>query len=294
MSFYESPPRFCALEEKLTQLVHIYPMLRRVTLGKSFLGRSISGMLLGNSQRRNFMAGAFHGQEWLTASLLVRFLEDLCHEIQSGEGPASELLAQKGLLIIPMVNPDGCEIAICGPKTAGKQQHAVEQMMTQDPRSWQANARGVDLNHNFDAGFSLCRELEIKQGILCPGPRQHGGPFPHSEPETQAVVRACETYCPDCIFAFHSQGEELFYQYGNHTPKESEAIARQIAKLSGYELKTQSGLASHGGWKDWFIDTYHKPGFTIEIGKGVNPLPIESLLDIYRKLKPAMYVMCGA
>ncbi len=293
MSFYDSPPAFCALQRKSEQLLDTYPYLRRVILGKSFLGRPIYGFLLGNENRKNLMAGAFHGQEWLTASLLIRFLEDLCRAEQENLEKTKVRLAEKGLIIIPMVNPDGCEIALFGPKSAGTQKHHVEEMKKRDSRSWQANARGVDLNHNFDAGFSQCRKMERQQGILSPGPRQHGGPYPHSEPETRAVVRACEDYRPDCVFAFHSQGEELFYQYGQHTPKESEAIAQKLSLLSGYERKTQSGLASHGGFKDWFIEAFHRPGFTIEVGKGENPLPIADLPGIYQKLKPAMYFMCG-
>lgn len=240
------------------------------------------------------MAGAFHGQEWLTASLLLLFMENLCQEIKSGIEPITTRLERKGVLIIPMVNPDGCEIGINGVQSAGNRKKDVLEMMRRDPRSWQANARGVDLNHNFDAGFCLCKEMEQKQGIRLPGPRQYGGAFPHSEPETQAIVRACENYLPDCVFAFHSQGEEIFYRYGIHTPKRSEEIAKKISQLTGYIIKEQTGLASHGGFKDWFIETYHKPGFTIEIGKGENPLPINDLPQIYRSLKKGMIFMCGA
>ena len=35
--------------------------------------------------------------------------------------------------------------------------------------------------------------------------------------------------------------------------------------------------------KDWFIQEFRKPGFTIELGLGVNPLPISQFDEIYRE-----------
>jgi g-D-glutamyl-meso-diaminopimelate peptidase len=37
----------------------------------------------------------------------------------------------------------------------------------------------------------------------------------------------------------------------------------------------------NNGYKDWFIQDYKKPGYTIEVGKGINPLPIEQFNKIY-------------
>ncbi len=40
--------------------------------------------------------------------------------------------------------------------------------------------------------------------------------------------------------------------------------------------------SSFAGYKDWFIQDYNRPGFTIEAGIGVNPLPISQFDEIYR------------
>ena len=40
-------------------------------------------------------------------------------------------------------------------------------------------------------------------------------------------------------------------------------------------------IDSHAGYKDWFIQEFRKPGFTIELGLGVNPLPISQFDEIY-------------
>ena len=45
------------------------------------------------------------------------------------------------------------------------------------------------------------------------------------------------------------------------------------------ETPAESGNA---GYKDWFIQEYNRPGYTIEVGKGVNPLPLSQFPQIYR------------
>lgn len=86
--------------------------------------------------------------------------------------------------------------------------------------------------------------------------------------------------------ALHSQGEEIFWQYGNIIPPRSETIAKVLAAASGYRLVDNSGLASHGGFKDWFIEYFNKPAYTVEIGKGKNPLPLSDFEDIFAKTLP--------
>ena len=61
-------------------------------------------------------------------------------------------------------------------------------------------------------------------------------------------------------------------------------MAKILADSCPYTLVTNAGLASHGGFKDWFIEDFGRPGFTLEIGKGENPLPPSDLYAIYDKL----------
>jgi len=41
-------------------------------------------------------------------------------------------------------------------------------------------------------------------------------------------------------------------------------------------------VSSFAGYKDWFIQDYRRPGYTIEAGLGENPLPISQFNEIYR------------
>lgn len=70
-------------------------------------------------------------------------------------------LSIRGLTIVPCVNPDGTEIALHGSEAAFKYKPLVEKVCT-DTYKWQANARGVDINHNFNAGWCRLKQLELK------------------------------------------------------------------------------------------------------------------------------------
>ena len=288
-AFFTQPPAFSRYHHQLSELKRTYPFLQHTVIGRSLLSRPIYALHLGAASPCVLFAGAFHAQEWLTCSLLLRFLEEVCAALEKHtpleEYMLHETLADRGLAIIPMVNPDGVSIALEGDASARGQAVAVRRMQQRDVRTWQANARGVDLNHNYDAGWQELHRMEQQQGIPGPGPRQYGGPFPHSEPETKAMADFLKGRRVEAAYAFHSQGEEIFSEYGAHTPPRSGILARLLAEASGYTLVQNDGLYSHGGFKDYFIDRYHRPGFTIEIGLGENPLPITDLENIYTRLR---------
>lgn len=51
--------------------------------------------------------------------------------------------------------------------------------------------------------------------------------------------------------------------------------------LAGYSVKDVPYNSSFAGFKDWFIQDYNLPGYTIEAGLGTNPLPISQFNRIY-------------
>lgn len=289
-SFYTLPPAFPRIREKMRtyqplcngRSAAVFP------IGRSLLGRGIYAVRLGNSRRFSLFVGGVHGQEWLTVLLLFRFLDDLFSSIAQNH-PLADIQVKKaldhqGLVVVPALNPDGISIALEGAAGAPGMEQQVSALCDGDFSRWQANARGVDLNHNFDAGFELCKQAEQSAGILGPGPGKYGGERPESEPETRSICRFIRTQPVRQLYAFHSQGEEIYYQYGEHTPPRAPLIAQVLASSSGYMLARPTGTASHGGLKDWFIEEFHRPGFTIEIGRGKNPLPITELEPIYARL----------
>ncbi len=266
-----------------------YPFLCEFPLGDSVCGRRLSALMLccpGNSMSgRVLFAAAFHGQEWLTTLVLLRFCEEVCYCLQNGLSMAGvevrRALAGRTLIFVPQVNPDGVEIAVNGSSGAGAYASTVRALGGDQKGLWQANARGVDLNHNFDAGFdTVCADMPH-----APAARRYRGEHPESEPETSALCGLCRRMAFRHVTALHSQGEEIYWQYGEHTPPESRMMASIMASAAGYTVKAPVGSAAFGGFKDWFIDTFHRPGFTIELGKGVNPLPLTDLFSIGNKVR---------
>lgn len=275
-----------------------YRYLRPVCVGQSLLGRELPALVLsapgsgGEPAQRVLLAAAFHGQEWLTSLTALSLCEELCRAVSAGLPlcgvPVERALAGRQVWFLPMVNPDGVEIARYGSAAAGEYAPFVAAAGGDTPGLWQANARGVDINHNFNAGWKEMQALMQKKPENAknrPGPRQYPGKSPESEPETRAVADLCRRTRFRHVVALHSQGEEIYWEYGEHTPPQSAIMARVMGEASGYTVTAPTGFASHGGFKDWFIRCYHRPGFTIELGRGVNPLPVEDFPALYEKAR---------
>ena len=265
-----------------------YAFLTVGSIGRSRAGRPIFSLSIGHGEKSVLLCGGFHGSEWLTELLLLRFCEALCCSVQTGtplcEVDVASYLTRREILLVPCVNPDGTEIFLHGPQAAGRYEQTVRDAW--DPRTlWNANAAGVDINHNFDAGWQMLRETERENGITGPAPRRYGGETAESEPETRALCGLCRKRKPQHALAFHSQGEEIFWRYGKTAPPRAEALLHIFTSSSGYVPAENAGLYAHGGFKDWFIETFCRPAFTVEIGKGRNPLPPEDFEEIWEKLR---------
>ncbi len=272
-----------------------YPWLQVRPIGKSILGRELPALYIPtlpgtpSFHRPLLLTGAFHGMEWITASLLLRFTQTLCTMRQEGKYPFC-----RDCTVIPCVNPDGVEIQIHGSDAAGNLCAFVEKISGGDTLHWQANARGVDLNHNFDAKWHRLKKMEQEAGITRPAMTRFGGRAPESEPESRALAWFCRKNPFAMAVALHSQGEEIYYDFGHITPKHSLLLAESMAQVSGYRVASPTGLASYGGFKDWFLLHFRRPAFTIEVGKGENPLPLRDFFPIYDKVEAMLFTLLAA
>ena len=266
-----------------------YPCLSAAPMGRSVLGRSIWDITVGMGKQRVLMAAAFHAQEWITSLVCLRLCEDIAAALHTGKEWNGWRMARamegRSLVFVPLVNPDGVQIALHGADSTGEYAERIHALGGDTVGLWQANANGVDLNHNFNAGWEQLQQQEQKNGIVGPCARRFGGFSPESEPETRALTALCRRGDFRHAVALHSQGEEIYWRYGEHTPPASRLMAMVMASASGYRLADPEGLASHGGFKDWFIEELHRPAFTIELGKGENPLPLTEFDELYAKAR---------
>ncbi len=284
------------LRQAVDELTKRYGFLRSYSVGKSVLGKDIVALSIGRGSEPILLCGAFHGAERLTATLLLMFAERLSNAVLN-DGHMAGIRAGRAffdrkIVIIPMVNPDGCDIVGEGSKNCGGFKESVNNLSAGRFEKWSANVRGVDINHNFNAGWKELRRLEQKLGIFGPSPSRYGGPYPESEPETAALVNLClrEPFCH--VAAFHSQGEVIYWNYQQKQGGRAKRMASLLSASSGYALDEPTEIASYGGFKDWFIEKYRRPGFTIEIGKGQNPLPVSQIDPIYARLEEMVMLLC--
>ena len=272
-----------------------YDFLKYEVIGKSLCKREIIGLKIGNTEKMLLFACAFHGMEWMTSLIILNFLDVLCGYIHNDGRMfginVNECIKKRGLYVVPCVNPDGIEISLKGSEAAYQFKDTVDKISSGNTFDWQANARGVDINHNFDADWIKLHELEKISGIRGPSKTRYGGKYPESEPETRVITNLCRKFNFDYAVAFHSQGEEIYWKYGKNVPKNSKKLADIFALSSGYTLSKPEGLACGGGFKDWFITEFDKPGFTVEIGKGKNPLSLWNLNNIYDKIEKMLFTM---
>lgn len=295
MILHEIEPNYNTQTQMIFALAKKYPFLTASKIGKSLAGRDIYALFIGNMGNPTLFAGGFHALEWLTVSVLMMFAERLCDAAYCDDAicdvDVTRALATRGVIIVPCVNPDGVEIALSGAESAGDYHNTVLDISGGDLSDWNANARGVDINHNFDAGWEKLRELEQNEGISAPSPRRFGGTHPESEPETRALTELCRKYNIRKVMALHSQGEEIYWHFGDKTPSDSRAIGEILSKSSGYTLtEPDEKIASYGGFKDWFINEFSRHGFTVEIGKGQNPLPISQLDSVYKRIEEMLMI----
>ncbi len=265
-----------------------YSFIKHSFAGKSVCGRYIDVLHIGNTKNRVLYCGGFHGSEYLTILALLKFFEECAFSMKNdtplGGYNIGNFLKIRGLTIIPCVNPDGAEIALHGSGSAMKYKSLVEKV-SDNTRKWQANARGVDINHNFNAGWSELKKRELSLNINGPSPTRFGGNFPESEPETKMLTRLCRNINFERAVAFHSQGREIYCSFGNNTPSLSFRLASAFSQVSGYNISNPEEIATGGGFKDWFIEEFKRPALTVEMGLGENPLPLSDFEDEYKILQ---------
>ena len=282
-------------EETLEALGAAYPFLQTELLARTAFGRPITGASIGRGDRRVLYSAAHHANEWLTATVLLKFLEDYAQALETdgtiGGVSARELYETATIFLVPMVDPDGVDL-VTGAVTEKEreQARALAEFYPNIPfpDGWKANLSGVDLNLQYPAGWLTAREIKFAQGYTRPGPRDFVGRFPLSQPEAQALADYTQRIDPELVIAWHSQGEVIYWQYGGIEVPGAREIAERFADVSGYRLEDTPYNSSFAGYKDWFIQTYRRPGFTIEVGAGENPLPLSQFAEIYTASLPIL------
>ncbi|GIQ62349.1 hypothetical protein PACILC2_09170 [Paenibacillus cisolokensis] len=274
----------------MKKLAERYPELIRIrSIGKSEYGREIWSMDLGNGPAVVLLNGSHHAREWITTVLLMaladRYAQAYVQNGTIGSYRAVDLLDRVTFRIVPMVNPDGVTLQ---QKGAGAFPAEVRPQLlrlnggSSNFKRWKANAKGIDLNRQYPAGWG-----NIHNPAPAPGYKNYKGIRPIQAKETQAMVKLARETKPEIAVSYHSSGEILYWNF--LTPAANVERDRQIANayaaLTGYRLVTPSKNPSGGGFTDWFIQEFGRPALTPEIGRysGESNVPLTEWDRIWKQ-----------
>ncbi|MFZ5974798.1 MAG: M14 family metallopeptidase [Bacillota bacterium] len=278
------------MEMNIRALKARHPFLETGVIGKSVMGKNIYYIRLGAGSHEVSYNGSHHANEWITSPFLMKFIENFLKAYVSRASirgyDIAALWNRSSMYIVPMVNPDGVDLvlgAISPDNPYYRNAVSLNRTGQPIPRVWKANIRGTDLNLNYPAGWERGVEYERSLGTTGPGPANYGGPAPLSEPETLAMAEFTRRHSFTLAIAFHTQGEVIFWQYLDLAPPEALPIAERFSRINGYAVLTNPPEASFGGYKDWFIQEYRRPGYTFEVGRGVKPIGTEQFNTIYNQ-----------
>lgn len=216
-----------------------------VTVGYSVQGRPINAFIFGNGPHTALFHGTIHGSEAGTYYTMNSWIAEL-------EANAAKIPADKRVIVIPNMNPDGLA------------------------KGQRLNVNGVDINRNFLTA-NWQQETYLTGGVVFPN---GGGSAPFSEPETQTLRNVMLNYAPYITVSFHSAGSYVI----SNGAGAADAIASNYSAMSGYTYSSAAGSGTvfdysiTGSFDQWAADN----GFTTilieqsgngnEIGRNRNAL----------------------
>lgn len=232
-----------------------------IQFGQSFIiGYSVNGLPLevyqfgSGPKERMIVAGIHGGYEWNTVALADELIAYL---LEKPEIVPPEVT----LYILRNMNPDGYAKA--------------------HDATGRANANGVDLNRNFDAGWlnDWNRDVCFNQVLVTAGPE------PGSEPETKAFMAFVQAHNLEALISYHSAGLGIFPGGIPPGPK-SQMLAYYISGLSPYPYPAKDiGCVYSGALANWVV-SQGVPAVDIELSTHGNTDLESNKLILQFFLKP--------
>lgn len=275
-------------EKMKAKLIEKHGQIRESIIARSILQRPIEAYFIGEGKKYIAIFAAHHALESITTNIAFLLIDLILQKSAQGrikDIDCKLLLSKYCFLVVPCVNPDGVELRFHGASDSILKDRQIR-MSGGNFTDWQSNARGVDLNHNYDFRFIEYKRIEREEGIAS-GPTLYSGEYPESEPETRGVSNLIRALMPYAVVSLHTQGEEIFYQ-----PKGRKMQRRgeRMVSLLGYTLTEPEGTASYGGLCD-YTGSIGIPSFTLELGKGQNPLPESDIPSIFSRIGDALMLL---
>ena len=267
------------MERDLEKLNRKYPgRCELSSVGTTYDKRKIYCLRIGSryAKKKLVIDAAIHGREWKNTQVVMRQTEEMLRDYPDFK----KRFQNTCIYVLPMDNPDGVTIAQYGYK--GIRNKKLRKLVKKEGHTkiWKANARGVNLNDNFSAGFTT--ENKKKKAHYMNYPGKKAG----SEKETKALMKFIEKTEPDAVLNLHSTGSIIYWNFnveGNLYDK-LEKLASKVNSFNKYPLMPKGGSTDGaGGFADWLVYKKGIPSVTIETGNVVCPLPHSQFKKIYKE-----------
>lgn len=284
------PYTYDILMLNISSILNKYSFVTSSSIGDSVMDKDLPYIKLGNGQKQLLYVAGTHANEWICCPLLMKFVEEYASAYVSGgkifDKFAKDIFDTATIYIVPMLNPDGIDL-VTGVLDKNSLEYLNARKISTNfpnirfPDGWKSNIQGIDLNLQFPAMWEQAREIKFSQGYTTYAPRDFVGNMPLEAPEAIALYDFTINNKFDIMLTFHSQGEVIYWKFLDYNPPNAFQIGEAFSTLSGYDLQDTPYASSFAGFKDWFIQTYNLPGYTMEVGLGTNPLPISQFDTIY-------------
>ncbi len=247
------------------------------SIGKSYDSREIWCFRIGSSgaSRKLVIDAAIHAREWLNTQVIMRQAEEILRSYQDHR----KRFANTCIYIIPMDNPDGVSISQYGFDAIRNKKLRKKCEKIGHSDIWKANARGVNLNNNFPAGF-------IKKKKKKPHYMNYFGKKAGSEKETKALMKFINEGKPEAVLNLHSMGNVLYWDFNveGKLYEQLSEFAGKVASFNKYALMPKSSSTdAAGGFADWLVYEKEIISITVETGSVRCPLPHSQFKPIYKR-----------
>lgn len=279
---------FEELEQEIKKTALENPSVSLRSFGESEDNRPLYALETGTGEKAVIILGGVHGRESVNPAVLVQIVRDIAYLLKEGDPVTTELLKEYRLIFIPLLNPDGYEIARTGFSTIRNEKLQKEAVEKQIPyEEWKGNARGIDLNRNFP---SVSYRAE--------NAKEYAG----SEAESRALIRLIRENKNAGMLDFHSRGQVIYYYrkaMGNAYNERQLRLAQYLREESGYEPgrpEEEFAVDGIGGNTVHFYSEYTKmPAITIETISSYAKFPLPAFWQktVYEQIKnlPLIFLM---
>lgn len=280
------------INSEILQLKKDFPNFVEIeTLGKSVMGKKIRILRISSNissfnkynkydpnKKNSLYISGLHAKEVIAPVAFLKIIRNNLESANNGNKEVLNMLSKNVIHYIPLVNPDGFDLAKFG------NNHII--FGQNFNKNLKSNAKGVDLNNNFPDKFydielkkwnsiknKAIKESEFKSEL--PSVAYYHGK--EIQPEVKIVINYMNRFYFDFFIDIHSQGNYIYWDNWNLSDdyrKTNLELAKYIQKISSnnnqyeeyriQEFETDEAPHGYGYSTAYYSSKYGNPTITLE------------------------------